>query len=335
MSKILLVAGLLDSGDIPRIIEKNLIELGHEALFLPVDENLPFLEYSLHKRGKRHSRLSLALFSRRLYKQAKNFQPDILLLYGSNWAVRPLVLWTIKRDFNCQIILWEGNIQFWTWFQAEALRCYDIVFVNDSYIVPLLKGPAGVKNVFHLPFNMCDPDIHRAQELSEQEKKHYGSDIGFIGMGHPERREFFKNLIEFDLKLWGKNWDMSKELSPFFINERIGMKEKLRIYQCARINVNIQSQTYQINGISAKIFEIASCGGFFLTEKKKDISLFFTEQEEEMICFSSIGELKEKIKYYLAHPDERKKCAERISNKVISNFTFRHKLNEMMSHIRV
>jgi hypothetical protein len=44
MFKILLIAGLLDSGDIPIILTKNLIELGHETKFLSTDQNLPNLE---------------------------------------------------------------------------------------------------------------------------------------------------------------------------------------------------------------------------------------------------------------------------------------------------
>jgi spore maturation protein CgeB len=239
----------------------------------------------------------------------------------------------IKRDFGCRVALWEGNLQFWRWFQSEALRHYDYIFVNDSYVIPMLTGPAKLNNVFHLPFNMGDPDIHRPLDLTDEEKRHYGSDIAFIGMGHPERRNLFENLTEFDLKLWGKNWDRSDMLKAFFVNQPVSMEEKIRIYQCAKINVNIQSKTYQIDGISAKIFEIAASGGFFLTEKKKDLALFFKE-EEDFISFRNIEELKEKIMYYLAHPVERKKLSEKMRDKVIINYTYKHKLNDMIGYLQ-
>jgi spore maturation protein CgeB len=333
MHRVLLVAGLLDAGDIPLILVKNFEDLGHKVCFLPVDRDLPFLERYLHSKGRRTARLSLSLFSKRLHKKARTFSPDILLLYGSNWGVLPEMLERFRHDFGCKVVLWEGNLQLWRWFQGEALRHYDHVLVNDSYAIPMLTGPARLKDVFHLPFNMCDPDIHRPLELSDKERHHYGSDIGFIGMGHPERREFFEHLTDFNLRLWGKDWGLSEKLRPFFVDLPVGMEEKIRIYQCARINVNIQSKNYQIDGISAKIFEIASCGGFFLTERKKDLSLFLKD-EEDMISFSSIDELKSKIAYYLSHAKERTELADKIRDKVVNNFTYKHKLKELMSIIK-
>lgn len=331
--KILVIAGLLDSGDIPLILKKTLEELGHNVEFIPVDEKLPHIEKKLHSVGQRFSRLSLYFLNKRILKEINRMKPDLFFIYGSNWGIFPETLRKIKDAHACKIVLWEGNLQFWRWFQSEALQYYDYVFVNDSYALPMLKGPAKLKHVIHFPGNVCDPDIHRPLDLSNEERQYYGSDIGFIGMGHTERREFFEDLTEFDLKLWGKNWGESEKLKPFFVDVPVGMEEKIRIYQCARINVNIQSKNYQIDGISAKIFEIASCGGFFLTERKKDLSLFFKE-EEDMIGFDNIDELKEKITFYLSHPRERNELAEKIRGKVITRYTYKNKLKEFLSLIR-
>jgi spore maturation protein CgeB len=190
--------------------------------------------------------------------------------------------------------------------------------------------PAGHKKVMHLPFNMCDPDIHRPLAMSANDVEHYGSDIGFIGMGRPDRRKFFEKLTIFNLKLWGKEWDKSKSLCPKFINEPVGMEEKLKIYQAAKINVNIQSELCQVDGISAKIFEIASAGGFFLTERKKDLSLFFKD-EADLISFRAIDELKDKIKYFLSHPAERKRISKKLQKRVTADFTYKNKLSEMIA----
>ena len=331
--KILMVTGSgLHGGNIPQIIDKTFKQLGHETLFMATDDNLPYLEALLIRKKKQLSRMHLSLFNRRLYKAVRAFRPDIIMVYGSNWLVRPEMIGQLKKEFGCKVALWEGNFQFWRWFQGEALRYYDCVLVNDSYAVPMLTGPARVKNVHHMPFNMCDPDLHLPQDLTDEERAHYGSDIGTIGQGHLERRELFEEFIEFDMKLWGKFWNHSKVLRPFFMDEPVGFEEKLKIFQCTKIQVNLQSQTYQINGFSAKIFEIAACGGFFLTERKKDIALFFKD-EEDLISFSSIDELKEKIRYFLSHPKERMELAAKIRERVVNDYTYRHKLTEVLSAI--
>ncbi len=57
-----------------------------------------------------------------------------------------------------------------------------------------------------------------------------------------------------------------------------------------------------------RVFEIAACKGFQIIDYSKDLSLVF--DENRIAAFKNYQELKEKIDFYLAHPEERQKIVD-------------------------
>ena len=59
---------------------------------------------------------------------------------------------------------------------------------------------------------------------------------------------------------------------------------------------------------TSRTFEIPACGGFQLSERTDEVLSFFDEGEE-IECFASIDELKDKATYYLKHEAQRRRIA--------------------------
>jgi spore maturation protein CgeB len=171
---------------------------------------------------------------------------------------------------------------------------------------------------------------HRPVVLTDEERAHLGSDLAYVGWAYPNRLRLFEDLAEFDLRLWGMGWDASPALSGRFRDEPVHGLKKTKIYNAARILLNLQSTTYQIDGVTCRPFEVAACGGFCLSEPKKDLAAFFTPGEE-MVTFEDAADLREKAAYYLAHEDERRAIAARARARALREHTYEHRARQVVA----
>ena len=87
--------------------------------------------------------------------------------------------------------------------------------------------------------------------------------------------------------------------------------EMPRIFKLSRINLNITSCTIE-SGIPLRVFDILSAGGFCLTNYRPEIAECF-EDGAELVMFSGMEDLEDKVEYYLVHEKERRQIAERVN----------------------
>ena len=76
-----------------------------------------------------------------------------------------------------------------------------------------------------------------------------------------------------------------------------------------------------------RIFEATGCGSFLLTEHFDNLSDFF-EIGTEIETFRDAVELKEKIHYYLTHPEEREKIARRGQERCLRDYSMERRAEE-------
>lgn len=84
-------------------------------------------------------------------------------------------------------------------------------------------------------------------------------------------------------------------------------KEMPYIFHNSKINLNITSKTIE-SGIPLRVFDILSCGGFCLTNYQPEIARYFTDGED-LVMYSSMEDLVDKVAYYLEHDKEREQIA--------------------------
>jgi spore maturation protein CgeB len=64
------------------------------------------------------------------------------------------------------------------------------------------------------------------------------------------------------------------------------------------------------------LFETAACNVFTLVTRTEEVLDLFQEGET-VVCFTEGVELVDKVRYYLAHPDERQRIAQRAYEHVV------------------
>jgi spore maturation protein CgeB len=86
--------------------------------------------------------------------------------------------------------------------------------------------------------------------------------------------------------------------------------EMIRLYSRAKINLgfstcgNTHETGERILQIRLRDFEVPMAGGFYMVEYMEELEEFF-DIGKEIVCYVGPEDLADKIKYYLAHDDER------------------------------
>lgn len=79
------------------------------------------------------------------------------------------------------------------------------------------------------------------------------------------------------------------------------------VFRQSKININTTMRSIQ-TGISQRVWDILSCRGFVLTNYQPEIEEYF-EIGKHIETYENEEELREKVKYYLEHDEEREKIA--------------------------
>jgi spore maturation protein CgeB len=333
MARTVLVVGgtQVTTSDLHLLYHRAFTALGWRSVFLSNDSHLPFAEKVLQQSRLRFSAAHFALFNRRVRQVAREAPPDLVFVTGSNWYLKPGTIRHLQRRYGARVVLNEQHLQVFRRYQAECLPLFDHVFTQDSGLVALLTHASPVRSASLLG-PACDPREHRPLALSDDERALYGADVSYLGYAYPNRLQLFERLTDHRVRVWGVGWERSEALRPFFDARPVHGVLKTRIYNATRVNVNLQSVSYQLDGVTCRPFEVAACGAFCISEARADLSRFF-KLDEEMVAFRDADELRRKIGYYLSHPDEAREMAARGRARVLAEHTYEHRARQVIAQV--
>lgn len=109
------------------------------------------------------------------------------------------------------------------------------------------------------------------------------------------------------------------------------LEEMPFVFRNSRINLNISLRSIQ-TGLPQRIWDVLACRGFLLTNAQDEICDYFT-LGVHLETYTSRGELKEKIRYYLDHDDEREQIAQNGFDEVMNKHTVLMRVMAMVKTI--
>jgi spore maturation protein CgeB len=270
--------------------------------------------------------------------EALSEKPIDILICMAQAPISPRVL-TELRKRGVITVLWfvEDYLRFTYWQQMA--QHYDFVFtIQKGECLEKLKK-AGAGEVHYLP-TACDPNFHTPLTLTAEEKTRWGSPISFVGAGYHNRQQMFASFANEPFRIWGSEWPMCKPFDRLVQEEarRISPEEYIKIFNATEINLNLHSSTER-DGVdpfgdflNPRTFELASCEAFQLVDERQLLSEAF-EVGKEIVTFRNLADLREKIDYYLRHPEERTAIARRARARVLRDHTYDQRLQQMLSII--
>ncbi len=230
-----------------------------------------------------------------------------------NWFTDP-VLDPGRKDFARNI---SAYYDYFFIFESERVLNYTKLKSRYIKTVPLA----------------CDPDVHKSIDLSEKEKQKYGSEVCFTGTIKFEREKILNSLTHFNLGIWSSNLKKSSSLIKFYRGKCLLDEENARIYSASDIVLDISTpygKTNEVFYTNLRVFEVTACGAFLLTDKSPHLSKLY-DIGEEIVCYRDEKELKELIKYYLSHPEERKRIAKKGQERAYHEHTYEKRLRKILS----
>ena len=269
--------------------------------------------------------------------QAADFKPDLILAL----AQAPLSPKSIEnlKQIGCPVAFWfVEDFRTLTYWQ-EVVSSYDYFFsIQKGEALDNFKM-AGANKCYYLP-QACAPWIQKPLMLDKKKRKKYKADLSFMGAAYYNRQQSFPQLLDFDFKIWGTGWKLDSPLGECVQNSNrlVSSEMSVKIYNCAKININLHSSTFHegINPegdfVNPRTFEVAACSAFQLVDHRSELDEMFNI-EEEMVTFSSMSDLREKSHYYLAHDAERSAIANRAFIRVNLEHTVENRMQEMLLHI--
>ncbi len=267
----------------------------------------------------------------------EEFQPDIL--FGVAQSPINLKVLDYCKQKSILKIFWfmEDYKLFAYWKQFAPYYDYYFTIQKDEFFEELKK--IKVKNFYYLPV-AAEPTVHKPLELTKDEKRYYGSTLSFVGAGYYNRRIFFRNLIDYDFKIWGSDWDGEVILKDKIQEEgkRISPEEYVKIFNASLININLHSSTYlpgvdpEGDFVNPRTFEIAATNSIQIVDRRKYLPELFKENDE-IVVFSNINEFKSIVNDIIKNKEKYKKIAENAYHRILKEHTYEQRLKKMFDYI--
>jgi spore maturation protein CgeB len=268
--------------------------------------------------------------------------PDLLLVMHGTLTPLSIVRYARRRGTTTVLWLVEDPYEI-DQHRGEMINSYDYVFTNEKAAL----GEYKIRNIYYLPLG-CNPLVHKRMTVPES----YRSDLCFVGMGFRNRVRTLNAIApllkSLDVKLIG-NWHkwgetLHPDLQRFVMPTVNDFFEVQKYYNGAKINLNIHRDPVDppygnrahIGAVSPndRVFALAGCGVFQLVDRTRPALWEYFEDGQEVVGFNSPDDLAQKIRYYLAHPQERERIAQAAQRKAYNQHTFKHRLAEILRIIQ-
>lgn len=275
-----------------------------------------------------------------LKSTVESFKPN--LVFTMTGFILPTEMTEWLQSENIKLAVWMTEDPYYMDVSRSLVSRYDYVFTIDSAALKFYRE-SGHPNIFFLPLGTHPGTFSRKHNISEEELR---NDLCLVGYPYPERIDIINLLLKetsYKIQVVGgkwkdklKNWStnrllkISDWLPPYEVaNHYHHSKIILNIHRPYNLKENKNSIGIINRSINNRTFDIAASGVFQLLSHKPDLCDFFTE--EEIVSFRSKKELLYKIDYYIKHKKERNEIALRAQSKVLSQHTFSHRIEEIIS----
>ena len=283
------------------------------------------------RRFKVTEKVEANLVDKDFIKACADFEPDLVFFLRGE-RVSGEAIQAVKQEGR-KIINWISDEPRF-WLEAEQREsfdpAFDVWFVADPEYGEQLSNPRRVE----ILSMACDPKVHRPVELTDADRKQWGSRLVFVG-GHAGEREPVLNAVaDLGLSIWGPRWDRTEDpkVKACVRESRQMLPEEWgKIYAAADIVINIHRRFAYV-GPNMKCFEALACGAYLVSDQKPFVERLF---EGRVQTFGSPEELRAICETMLKDPEGRARDREALRALVLDKHTYRKRIETIFQSLEL
>ncbi len=317
---------------------QTLVAMGHDLV--PFDYDLTPVFRNLDPANPRQAdfirasrpRASAALLAQIQTAHAR--QPlDLFFSYFFDACVLPETLDAI-RALGITTVNWYCNAAHQFHLVREISPHYDWCLVPEKFRLPDYRA-IGARPLYCQ--EAANPALYHPYDLPRD------LDVSFVGQAYGDRPAYIENLLHhhINVRVWGHGWIIDPQYPPpqdsplrrlpaSVTGGPLDDEAMIQTFSRSKINLGFSTcgETHQsgrrVVQVRLRDFEVPMSGGFYMVEAMDELAEFFTP-DKEIVFYHSLPDMAEKIRYYLAHEEEREHIRLAGHRRALAQHTWRHR----------
>lgn len=277
-----------------------------------------FRHFDFVQLGKQHG---IQKMSAMLIDEVHKFGPDVLfaVFFDPNHDPSREAIKQIGTSTPCKTVGWFCDSHFrydnfdrpW----ADALQ-YNVTtsasayhrYLTDGMAMKVIKSQWGAAPSYK--------NLHIPREVN----------CSFVGQPHGDRQQVIDDIRKAgcEVQTYGTGWPV-----------RLTFDGVVEMFNKSKINLNLNNACdTRFKQIKGRNFEVPACGGFLLSGHAENLEDYY-EIGKEIVTFTSTGDMVDKIRYYLAHDDEREAIARAGYERTMRDHTYATRFSHIFKKIGV
>lgn len=326
-------------GSLGFFVERALQQLGHETHVY--DYRIVAYGSNKYRQTKAgplrilRNRVGIQWMNYHLRRFMKHYAPDIVLILKGELVEESTVRHLVEES-GAAVALWYPDPSRELLDRSErrilaSMRWCDVSFVCDPTHVPDSLLPQ-IRRMEYLTF-ACDPEFHHPVTVSEEDRARFGGAACFVGNWQgveSPRYALLQHLAGYPINVWGNGWQASDLAGRGLrvMNQSVYGDDMLKVYSSNGIALNFNFDDY----LNLRNFEVPACGPLLITTAVPYLDEYF-RLDEEIVTFATPEELRDKVGYYLAHPDIAAQIAKRGQARAHREHTFQQRMVELLDKL--
>lgn len=283
-------------------------------------------------------------FDRVVMQHLRAFRPDVLMVYKGAHVGHELV--RMAQDLGALAVNIYPDCSPHKQGEVikQAIGCYDLVVSTKRYQPELWEAVYGYHNPCVFVPHGYDSDLHLRREPVSRPMY----DVALVATWRAEygqlMRGFARHLGDNNVRvaIGGRGWRRDRDHLPSHWQYPGGGhgQSYVEAIRSARICVAPVTREVVVDGKpqpgdvdTTRSYELAAANCFFVHRRTEYMQSVYDE-EHEVPMFDDAAELAARVRYYLAHPDERRAMAAAAHERAVPSYSIDERAGAILQVVR-